>query len=294
MINVAEVSGITIENLGEHGLKALRISNTFCDALIALQGAQILEFNIKHQSYTQALLWLSELNSYQPGKAIRGGIPLCFPWFGGHPEEKTYPSHGFARNLEWALVDAVYIQESGHQLIFELTDNAFTKAYWDVAFRLQMKIECGARLRLSLSLVNRDEKQIHYGFAWHSYFPVKIDEAAVYGLQGKAFIDQLDQHQHKIQREEAIYFSEEIDRIYPLTQGSFQLKANNRTTLLINSNAQSAVIWNPWIEKTARLADLKPESWRDFVCIEAGQIASQQQYLEAGQSVEYTLEISAV
>lgn len=294
MINFAEVSGITIETLGEHGLKALRISNAFCDALVALQGAQILEFNVKYQSYTQALLWLSELNSYQPAKAIRGGIPLCFPWFGGHAEEKSYPSHGFARNLEWALVDVVDIKESGHQLIFELTDNALTRAYWDVAFRLQMQIECGTQLRLSLSLVNLDEKQIHYGFAWHSYFPVKIDEAAVYGLQGKAFIDQLDQHRHKIQHEEAIHFSEEIDRIYPLTQGSFQLRANHRTTLLINSHAQSAVIWNPWIEKTARLADLKSESWREFVCVESGQIASQQQYLEAGQSVEYTLEISAV
>lgn len=294
MISFAEVSGITIEALGEHGLKALRISNSFCDALIALQGAQILEFKVKHKSHTQALLWLSELNTYQPAKAIRGGIPLCFPWFGAHSEEELYPSHGFARNLEWMLADVIYKPESGHQVIFELSDHAATRTYWDAAFRLQMKIECGVQLRLSLSLANIDQKQISYGFAWHSYFPVKIDEAAVYGLHGEEFIDQLDQHRHKIQHDEAIHFFEEIDRIYPLTQGSFNLKADTTTTLLIKSNARSAVIWNPWIEKTARLADLKPESWQEFVCIESGQIASQQQYLEAGQSVKYILEISAV
>ncbi|BBF76862.1 D-hexose-6-phosphate mutarotase [Acinetobacter ursingii] len=290
MINFKDVSGITIERLGEHGLKALRISNSFCDALIAFQGAQVLEFHLKHQTQTQALLWLSELNSYQPAKAIRGGIPLCFPWFGGHPEEKSYPSHGFARNLDWQLMD-MNLTASGHQLLFELRDSILTRRYWDAAFVLQMSIDCGETLQFRFNLTNIDQKTIEFNFAWHSYFAVNAATATITGLAGLSYIDQLQQHQEKIQLEQQLEFDTETDRIYPLTNGTIILADQDNRPLSIQSNAPSAVIWNPWIEKAARLNDMPDHAWQDFVCIESAELRILPQQVEPGKSYTYQLEI---
>lgn len=287
------IEGLTLENLGEDSLQALRVENEFCSALIALQGAQILAFHQKQEQSEKALLWCSELNSYQQGKAIRGGIPLCFPWFGANSIHAEYPSHGFARNLIWQWVSAE-ADESGHQLVFELRDTADTRKYWDFAFCLQMKIHCGAELQLELNLVNLDQQDFEFGFAWHSYFPTQITTTKILGLAGETYIDQLEQNRIKQQQDESIQFAAETDRIYPVTQGKFVLQQNNHDKIVIQSNAKSTVIWNPWVEKAARLNDVRDDAWQDFVCIECGQVANQTRQLKSGEQIKYQMKIGTL
>ena len=183
---------VVITEQGE--TKILQIHNHNCEAEISLQGAQVLKFFSK--KLNKDLLWLSDLNQYQSGKAIRGGIPLCFPWFGGHVTDKSFPSHGFARNSVWTLLETLE-DEIGHHLRFELKDSAATRQYWNYAFKLEMLIHCGETLKLELKLQNLDDKALEFSFAWHSYFPVNTQQAQVMGLQYCNYIDQLDGNQIK-------------------------------------------------------------------------------------------------
>lgn len=270
-------------------IEVIQIENAYCTAEISLQGAQVLKFFSK--KYNKDFLWLSELNQYQLGKAIRGGIPLCFPWFGAHTTEAGFPSHGFARNSFWSLVE-ITEDETGHHLRFELKDSAATRQYWNYAFKLEIQIHCGKQLQLEFKLQNLDQKDFEFSFAWHSYFPAETQIAKVKGLQGLNYIDQLDQNQQKVQIDEFIEFTAELDRIYPETSGEFTLLRNQSEKIQIQSTAKSAVIWNPWIEKAKRLSDVRDDAWREFVCVETGQIANQSVRIPAGQSVNYELTIS--
>lgn len=284
-----QLEGIEFQHFAQSELRYIQVSNAFCEAKIALQGGQILEFYSKAQQ--RHLLWWSELNRYIAAKAIRGGIPLCFPWFGTHDTEMDFPAHGFARNLIWQCKDIV-LDDLGHHITLQLKDSEQSRKYWNYAFNLQMIIHCGEHLTLELILQNLDKQAFEFNFAWHSYFPADTQQAQISGLQGEHYIDQLDQNQIKPQTEAEIVFDAELDRIYPITAGQFVLQQNLQTKIYIKSTAQSAVIWNPWVEKAQRLTDVADDAWQDFVCIECGQIASQKQSLSAGESIQFVLELS--
>lgn len=277
--------------LANSELEAIEISNKFCDALITLQGGQILKFFSKKQN--KDLLWLSDLAEYETGKAIRGGIPLCFPWFGGHPTNTNLPAHGFARNSLWQLT-SINEDATGHHILLELNDSETTRLYWNYAFKLEMLIHCGEDLKLEFKLQNLDPQTFEFGFAWHSYFPTKTQNSQVLGLQNSSYIDQLDGNQIKTQTGEVIIFTAELDRIYPKTSGQFSIQQNEQDHIYIKSTAKSAVVWNPWIEKTKRLTDVRDDAWQDFICVEMGQVATEQVHLAAGQHVCYAVQISAV
>lgn len=286
MLNVL---GVTYTKLLNSELDCLKISNSFCEATISFQGAQILEFNSK--SKNKPLLWLSDLNPYSVGKAIRGGIPLCFPWFGASKQNSDFPSHGFARNLVWNLID-ISVDEMGHHVVFELNDSCDTRKYWDFAFNLQMKIHCGEQLELELILTNFDQIDLECEFVWHSYFSAITKIAQVHGLAHVEYIDQLDGNTLKIQKDQQILFTQEEDRIYPKTVGQFVLLQNKTDQIQINSSATSAVIWNPWIDKAKRLSDVRDDAWQEFVCIESGQIGSEKLKLRSGEKIHYHLKIN--
>lgn len=285
-----QTQGVSLKKFPNSELEYLSISNEYCDAKIALQGGQILEFYSKVAQ--GPLLWLSDLNRFQTGKAIRGGIPLCFPWFGAHASQSDFPSHGFARNLIWQC-DHIEQDETAHHIHLSLSDSENTRKYWNYAFNLQMQIHCGKNLKLIFKLQNTDEQRFEFGFAWHSYFPAQTTQAKITGLNGLDYIDQLDQNKIKQQAEAEITFDAELDRIYPHTAGQFVLQQGNGQSINITSSAKSAVIWNPWVDKTKRMTDVADEAWRDFVCIESGQIASAQQDLKAGESIQFELKISS-
>lgn len=272
-------------------LEVLEIDNPACTAQIALQGAQILQFQPKHRA--DSLLWLSSANTGQQGKALRGGIPLCFPWFGAHPKG-LLPAHGFARNQLWTLDEIIYDAEHAtHHVDFVLKDSPQTRQIWAYAFRLKLRISCGETLMLYLQVENTGRQAFDFSFAWHSYFQIQdIQKTTIEGLQQAEFIDQLQQQQQQHVETQAVTFQQETDRIYPQASGRYQIvQSHGPLTEIVTPDCESVVVWNPWQEKAQRLGDIAENDWQRFVCVEVGQIASQQVSLAAGEARYYQLHI---
>jgi glucose-6-phosphate 1-epimerase len=271
----------------------IEIDNAFCRAQIALQGAQILKYQIKSATVppaeTLALLW--QAPTRVANKAIRGGIPLCFPWFGAHPQQADYPAHGFARNNIWHLEQIIFSQQEGHVLQFSLHDTPETRKLWNHRFALHLRISCGPSLKLQLTVSNTDRQRFSYHFAWHSYFAVSdIADVQIEGLQQASFIDQLTAQQCAAEHR-PINISQEVDRIYPHASGNYHITDATTQLCLESPQAKSAVLWNPWQAKSQRLGDIGAQGWRQFVCVECGHLA-EPLCLNAGQSQQFELHLS--
>lgn len=271
----------------------IHIDNPYCHAKIARQGAQILSFIPKNPIDQSAVLWTSsQENNFISGKAIRGGIPLCFPWFGAHPINKNLPSHGFVRQQLWTF-ESLKHQTDHDELIFSLVDDEETRKLWNFAFKLELKFKLGQTLALELSIHNRDQVEFNFTFALHSYFAVSdIEQIKIQDLENIAYIDQLQQHQC-FKQKEMIQFDQETDRIYSHTHGQVKIMDEGRKSSinLVSHTCPSVVVWNPWSEKTKRLTDMSTQAWREFVCVEFGKI-DQPVVLAAGEKISFDLMIS--
>lgn len=278
-----------IENQENH-LDIMVIDNPYCYAEISLQGAQVLQFYSK--SKQKHILWCADEDTFKENKAIRGGIPLCFPWFGAHKDNKALPSHGFARQSVWQMTQVI-AQSSGENIItFSLSDSPSTRNLWDYAFKLEMKMTFAEMFSIDLSVHNRDTKPFFYAFALHTYYAVSdINNIKIKGLGDCHFIDQLNSDLPQQVEDQPIQINQEIDRVYQDVQGSFELHDQHQITQIKSMQCNSAVVWNPWQQKASRLGDLKDNQWRKFVCIENGQIDQHREQLDAGQSKHYRLEI---
>lgn len=276
-----------------HGgsMPVLVVGNQFCQATIAFQGAQVLCYERKQSS---PLLWLSDLNDWQAGKAIRGGIPICFPWFGRHPTQTDLPSHGFARNMDWQLQQATE-NAHGHHLIFVLRDNAATRLLWNHAFEAVMDIHLGEQLHFEFRVKNNDQHPFAFSFAWHSYFQIEdITQTKLHGLEHTRFLDQLcTSASYNSGDTQPISFSSETDRIYQQASGNYQVRSALESTIDIHSaSCSSVVVWNPWSEKAARLNDMPNDAWKNMLCVECGQVDTATVHLAAGQPMVYQLTVS--
>ncbi len=280
--------------LAESQLDVICIENQYCEAIIAKQGAQILQYRLKSSNGRpdKTLLWLSQHLPQQGQKAIRGGIPLCFPWFGAHPVQPNLPAHGFARTEIWTL-EHIQAEAHQHNLTFSLQSDEHTKTNWNHDFQLKMTIHCGEDLSLTLSVHNTGITPFTFSFAWHSYFAVSdIHDTQILGLENTAYIDQLHQQNPHRQTEPSLSFSAETDRIYYQTQGHYCIQDPLQQIKIDSPDCPDAVVWNPWANKAARLADMQDHAWLGFVCLESGQIHTPVQ-LPAQHNVNFHMHITA-
>lgn len=268
-MSVQQIAGTDQQIIGNQPV--IMIENQHAKAMIAIQGAQVLSYQALGK---QPVLWLSDQAVMEAGQAIRGGIPLCFPWFGKHPAISTLPSHGFARNVLWRLVEGE-LNEAGHTLIFELGADEDTLIKWPYQFKAQLIVEVGQQLRLSLKVMNTDTQPFEFKFAYHSYFAINnIHHVQVTGLENTAFLDQLEpQLGDQLIETQSIRFTAETDRVYHQCSGQYKIAedGDGTTDILIQAtDSPDAVVWNPWIEKTQRLKDMNINSWQQMVCVECG------------------------
>lgn len=280
--------GMTEAALGHAGLHGWRIATEACDALVSAQGAQLLAFQARGKD---PLLWLSAQATYTPGKAIRGGIPLCFPWFGPHPTNPAKPAHGFARQREWTLAAAATTGD-GIELDFQLCADAATRALWPHDFLATLRMSLGSTLSLQLSVTNTGRDNCHLSFAFHSYFPLTdCREARVEGLEGSAFINQLRPGPDREHQDGPLRFDGETDRIYLHTAGRCRLvdEVRGRVLGISAPDCRSVIAWNPGAAKTARLGDMAPDAWRGMACVETGNIGDDAITLSAGAARAFTL-----
>lgn len=241
-----------------------------------MQGAHLTRWQPKGE---QPVLFLSERAAFEPGKAIRGGVPIVFPWFGGRTataqnKRTDGPSHGFARISEWTLVFAAIAGDDLH-LTLTLEPNETTRALGYDNFHLAYQMILGPELRLQLVVSNPSERPMQFEEALHTYFAVAdAEQIELVGLSDTEYLDKTDEFKRKRQSETLLRLKGETDRAYVNTVTSVNMDdaVLKRRITVDKSNSHSTVIWNPWAELTAKLADMTPDGWRSMVCIETANL----------------------
>ena len=246
----------------ENGFEYIDVQNDVASAKIALQGAHIFEF----KRGSEDLLWVSEESAFELGKAICGGVPLCWPRFGSL--DTTLPQHGFARTEMFTLKSVKELDKENTEIIFQLTENKNTLAIWNYNFKLEFRVVIGKALIMELKTTNSDTQTYMITQALHTYFPVShISEARVEGLEKKPYFDAVNSK--NFVQEGEIYFTQEINRVYQDVENILYLKDKRRKISIKNRGSSSVVVWNPAKEKCKKMSGFKENSYENFVCIES-------------------------
>lgn len=272
------------------GLKVLRIRHPSAKAAISLYGGQLLSFQPNGES---DLLWLSGQAILDGRAPIRGGIPICFPWFG----RISSPAHGFARTEVWDLAN---IQEDEAKLIIQLTLTATesTLSYWPHHFEAKLTFEIKQDIKVRLFVKNIDCKPFRFSAALHSYLNVgDIQNCKVHGL-GPTYLDSLDCRKERVGKE-ILSVNQAVDRVYlkpapTITVEDFNLE---RVLAVTNGNNNSAIVWNPWQEGAKSTPDINFSQFTQFLCIESCLYASsleQGKELAPNESYELSTQIALI
>ncbi len=252
------------------GYPIIHITTPAATATVALQGAHAMTFQPHGQ---QPVLWLSEEAKFAPGKSVRGGVPVCWPWFGPHAQDPAKPGHGHARTVPWQLRETRQLENGAAQLTLELLETAQTQALWPFATPAQLRVTVADSLTVELLTRNTSAQPVTIGEALHTYFAVSdIGAVRIVGLDGSAFYDKTDNMARKIQQGN-VRIDEEMDRVYVDTRAECVIEDSGwqRRIVITKENSQSTVIWNPWAEKAAKMGDFGgPEGYRRMVCVESG------------------------
>jgi len=267
--------------LGEHGALVARIQNAHGRGEVAIQGAQVLSWTPEGQT---PVVWLSPEARFAPGKSLRGGAPVCWPWFGAHPSDPSKPAHGFARTLDWRLLETASTAE-GTRLVLGFTPGEVQQALWPHAAELSLTIVLGAHLHLELETLNKDHEAIELTQALHTYFQVgDIADVQVEGLDGCDYIDKVGPEARRRQQGE-IRFAGEVNRIYLGCPGEVVIRdlALKRLIRITKQGSSSYVVWNPWAEQGARFGDMGEEGYRRMLCVETTNAASDKVRVAPGE-----------
>lgn len=270
------------------GFPLLKIANRHAEASLSLYGGQVLSYQPRGH---RDLLWLSSNAVYQEGRSMRGGIPLCWPWFGPHPEQAEWPAHGFARHRRWRLDTVRKLSDDSSELRLSLPEPE--SEVWLERCELTLRVTVGERLQVALTTRNTGENTFHLSAALHSYFAVSdIGAIALAGLEDTLYRDALDNNRGKRQQGE-IRFDGELDRVYRDTAATVVIDDPGyvRRIAVAKRGSRSTVIWNPWLEKSARLGDFAEDGYRRMVCVETANADDDRVTLAAGESHTLTTEI---
>ncbi len=262
-----------------HGaLTRAQVTMPSCSATIYLQGAHLTHWQPVGQ---EPVLFLSEQSNYLPGKAIRGGIPICFPWFGNRSDGGPGPAHGFARIQPWELAFAALLPDSGEgarlQLTFVLGPTGLSESLGYSRFRVVYEMLLGQTLTLKLTVANLSAEPLRFEEALHSYFQVgDIHSAAILGLESAAYLDKRDDSKSKTAPAGPLQLTEFSDRVFPGNTSPLVIEdaSRKRRVHVQKLSSSTTVVWNPWPEGSAPLTDLGPDDWHRFLCVEAANTAA--------------------
>lgn len=278
---------------GPGGLPVAQIENAHASASVCLLGGHVLTF----QPHTQEpVLWMSQHSSFELGQPIRGGIPVCWPWFGAHPSDPNYPSHGFARRCLWNVLDTAVTGDGATCLRLALPDSDGIRAMWPQPFSLELAVVVNASLRVSLTMRNLGSAPVKHTCALHSYFAVSdVANVRVRGLEGHVFIDTVGpQPRQRREQNGPITFAGETDRVYVDTADDCLIDdpGLKHSIRVAKQGSRSTVVWNPWIAKSARMEDFGDDEYPGMVCVETTNAADDAVTLTPGAAHELTTILS--
>jgi len=272
---------------GAGGLVFARIDNAHAQATICLQGAHVTHWQPRTQA--EPVLWLSPAARYAPGTPIRGGIPVCWPWFGPAPAGAAAPAHGFARTQRWGVQASATEADGATRLQLHLHDTAATRALWPQAFALELHLVVGATLEVTLLSHNTGDRTYTISEALHSYFRVgDIGAIGLEGLEGAEFTDTAA-GARRARQHGAVRFAQETDRVYDSAAAcTIDDPLLQRRIHIEKWGSASTVVWTPWDAKAARLGDLgegtpAAGAWRGLLCVESANALAAGVALAPGQ-----------
>lgn len=249
---------------------------------IARQGAQLLFWTPAGQA---PVVWLSPEAQFKTGKSLRGGVPVCWPWFGPHPDNSSLPGHGFARNLEWRMLETSRLRDAVRITMIFQPGEAQQKD-WPHNAELTLSVTMGEALEMALTTRNLGDSAITISQALHTYFHVgDINQVKVEGLEGKEYIDKVGEETRRHQQG-TLSIDSEVDRIYLDCSEQLVIVDDllQRRIRIARQGSNSAVVWNPWAEKGAALGDMGEQGYRNMLCVETCNAASDTISLQPGES----------
>jgi D-hexose-6-phosphate mutarotase len=253
---------------GRGGLPCLEVATPLAEAHVYLQGAHVTAYAPRD---TAPILFLSRAARFEPGVAIRGGIPLVFPWFGPKAGDPTAPRHGPARLAAWTLETAAVDAAGVLHLLLGL--DGVTAAEWPAGARLRYRVEIGSALRLTLEVENRGPGPFAFEEALHTYLAVEdVERISVTGLEGAAFVDETDDFARKREGDAPLVVRGETDRIYDDTRATCVVRdpVGRRRLEIVKTGSEATVVWNPGAARA--LPDLAADEWPRFLCVESGNV----------------------
>lgn len=251
-------------------------------ASVYLQGAHLADWQPAGE---KPVIFLSRKSEFVPGKPIRGGVPIAFPWFAARHDGKTGPSHGFARIQPWTLAFAALAGDDLH-LTFTLGSTGMSRELGFDRFRLAYQLTIGRALTMQLTVRNDAHAPLVFEEALHTYYAVEdVHETTITGLDGVTYLDKTDNFKPKVQRG-AVAVTGETDRVYQNTAAACVLHdaAGKRRITVEKTGSDTTVVWNPWEQGAARLADMEPSEWHEFLCCETVNAGANAVTLASGAS----------
>jgi len=280
------IPGVAEVVAGQNGLAMVRITAGAASAVIYLHGAQVTSWK---PAGADEVLFLSAQSHFADGKAIRGGIPICFPWFRGKADDPKAPAHGVVRTKAWNLTGIVR-DGDGVLVTFETESDDASRKWYPHEFRAEYRVRVGAELNLSFTVTNTGSDPMRFEEALHTYHRIgDAEQVRVTGLDGTAYLDNMDGNREKRQAGD-VMFRAQTDNAYLDTTEAVEVvdPVFGRRIRTEKRNSRTTVVWNPWIEGAKALADLGDEEWRGFACAEASNIMAYAVELAPGE--QHTME----
>lgn len=282
-----------VELVQVHGLPAVRVTSKSASGLVFLQGAHLAAWQPAGQ---EPVIWMSEHAVYAAGKALRGGVPICFPWFGPHAEHQEFPAHGFARTRAFEYQGARLDPSGRTELEFVLGSDDQTRAWFPYSFRARLRVAIGQTLGLEFSVTNLDSQPFVFEEALHSYFGVgDVTQACVRGLEGARYVDKVREQSVFTEGPRELRFVAETDRVYESSATcTIEDRVGKRSLVIEKENSAATVVWNPWREKAAQMSDLGAAAWPGMLCVESANVGKSRVTLAAGEAHELRVAISVL
>ena len=271
-------------------MQAVRITTGSCNATMHLHGAHITSWR---PAGSEEIIFVSSKARYVDGQAIRGGIPICFPWFRGKSDDPKAPAHGFVRTKSWNL-ESIKSQGEDVAVTMSTGSDDATKKWWPHEFRASLRVTFGRTLKLEFTVENAGTSEARYEEALHTYYLVgDIASARVQGLDGASYLDNTDSNREKKQVGE-VGISKATDSAYVNNESELEVidPVLRRRIHIRKENSQTTVIWNPWKEAAEKMSDMGADEWKKMLCVEGANILSNAIKLNAGENHTTTVTMS--
>lgn len=274
---------------GNGGLEKIVVDHPQAEGEVYLHGAHVTHWQPRG---AEAVLWMSPLAVFKDGTPIRGGVPVCLPWFGPHPASSGVatdaPAHGLVRTRAWELVSTDE-DADGVSVRLRTEIAADASPHWTHAFTAEMSVYFGRTLAITLAVTNTGPQAFDFAEAVHTYFRVRdVREVSVAGLNGAMYVDKMAGPAPRRETAEAITFAAETDRVYTDTAATCVINDQHlgRRIFVEKTGSRSTVVWNPFPAKAARQSDVGADNWPGFVCVETANCATDSVTLAAGATHE--------